>query len=194
MQASLATLFLDTLRDPRRGLRTVLSMQVPLAARSAGLMLIAVASAILLYLTRNLIPIVDPVTAYLSANPLQSAIVQWVALILSVIVLHIAGRAFGGKGNLEDALMTVVWLQAILLVVQAAQIVVMLALPFLGGVVGIGIIVMFFWLTTQFITELHGFTSAPKVFAGFLAVLLVVSVVIAALIIAVGGSGVIAHV
>jgi hypothetical protein len=156
-----------SVNDPRAGARALLAMGVPLPARTAGLLLVAVGSALLFHLGFLLMPPGDDVVAqFMSQSPIRTAIVQWLILAATVLAIYRIGRAFGGKGALSDALLIVVWLQVIMLAVQLVQLLSFILVPFLAGLVSLGGFILFFWLLTSFIAELHGFASRWVVLAG----------------------------
>lgn len=167
LPARIRDLALLSLRDPRAATRALLAQNVPLAARSAGLLLMAVLSTLMLQAGFVVAPPAgDPVAGFLSQSPLQTAVVQWLVLILSSGLIYRVGRAFGGQGSLADALLIVVWLQLLMLGVQVLQLVAFIVMPPLGGLIGLVGFGLFLWLSTNFIAELHGFRSLAKVFAG----------------------------
>ena len=156
-----------SLQDPRAATRALLAEGIPFPARTAGLLLVAVLSALLASLQIRLSPQdLDPMTTMMLGSPFRAAVVQWAFLALTVVLIHRVGRAFGGIGSFADALLVVVWLQCLTLVLQLAQLVVNMISPVLAGVIGLGGFVLFLWLMTAFITELHGFRSRGLVFAG----------------------------
>lgn len=172
-----------TLNDPRGGVRSLLAMGVPLPARTAGLLLVAVSSALLLHIGFLFLPGTDdPVSQFMSQSPFRTAVIQWVILAATVLCIHQIGRAFGGKGMLTDALLVVVWLQVIMLAVQVAQLFSLILFAPLAGLVNLAGFILFFWLFTSFIAELHGFQSRWAVFAGVIgsgfAIAIVVAVVL----------------
>ena len=156
-----------TLEDPGAAARALLSEGVPIPARSAGLLLVAVVSALLASVQIRLDPQpMDPISAFMLASPFRAAVVQWAFLALSVLLIHRVGRAFGGRGSFANSLLIVVWLQVLMLVVQALQLVTGILIPPLAGLIGLGGFALFLWLMTCFIAELHGFASRGKVFLG----------------------------
>ena len=158
-----------TLQDPRQAARALLAEGVPLPARTAGLILVAVVSALLASLQIRLDPQdMDPLSAMLLASPFRAALVQWGFMALSVVLIYRVGRAFGGTGSFPDALLIVVWLQCLTLVLQLLQLVSGIIAPPLAGIIGLGGFALFLWLMTHFIAELHGFHSRGLVFAGML--------------------------
>lgn len=156
-----------TLADPPQATRVLLAEDVPMRARTAGLMLVAVVSAVLASLQISLNPAdLDPFSAFMLASPFRAAIMQWGFLALSVVLIHRVGRAFGGTGSFADALLIVVWLQCLTLVLQLLQLVASVIAPPLSGVIGLAGFVLFLWLMTHFIAGLHGFRSRGLVFLG----------------------------
>lgn len=175
-----------SLKNPRAAARALFAEDVPLAARSAGLTLIAVLSAILLYPSFALMPPEDFVSSFLAQSPVQTAVIQWLALLISVFLIYRVGRAFGGQGSLADAMLVVVWLQLLMLGVQVAQLLALIMVPPLAGLIGLAGFIGFTWLMVNFIAELHGFRSLGMVFGGiiltFLAAAFVLAIVLGLLI------------
>jgi hypothetical protein len=159
-----------SLEDPRAAARVLLSLGVPLPARTAGLLLMAIASAFLMHLGFLILPVPeDPISSMLMGSPVRTAVIQWAILVGSVFLIHRVGRAWGGKGSLPDTLLIVVWLQVIMLGVQLIQLVALLISPPLAAIANLGGLVLFFWLMSSFVAELHGFASRGAVLAGILA-------------------------
>lgn len=158
-----------TLQDPRQATRVLLAEDVPMRARTAGLLLVAVVSALLASLqVGSTLQNLDPLSAFMLASPFRAAVFQWLFLALSVVLIHRVGRAFNGHGSLPDALLVVVWLQLLTLALQLLQLVVTLVAPPLAGIIGLAGFALFLWLMTAFIAELHGFRSRGLVFLGML--------------------------
>lgn len=172
---------------PREGARAVLAMNLPMNARWSALMLMAVSSALLAHLGMTLLFSRAPEMLAELPSPLVTAAVQGVIMVLSVVLIHRIGRMRGGTGHFADALILVAWLQFILVVLQALQIVVTLVLPPLGQVVSWAAIALFFWLLTNFIAELHGFRSLGAVFLGIIGVLVGMSVALTFVLLAILG-------
>ncbi len=168
-----------SLQDPRAGARTVLSLGVPLPARTAGLLLMAVASAFVMHLGFLLLPPTDDaMSLFMMQSPIRTAVIQWLILVVSVLLIFQVGRAWGGQGSLADTLLIVVWLQVIMLGVQIVQLLALVLAPPLAGLVNIAGLVLFFWLLSSFIAELHGFASRGKVLAGVFATTFAVAVLV----------------
>lgn len=185
----------QSLEDPRAGVRILLGLGVPLPARTIGLLLMAVASALLMHLGFLLLPPVeDPMAGFMMQSPLRTAIIQWLILAASVFLIYRIGKAWGGKGSLPDTLLVVVWLQVIMLGVQFVQLLVFLLVPPLAGIVNLVGLVLFFWLMTSFIAELHGFASRGAVLAGILLASLGVAMVLVLILTMILGPGVLGNV
>ena len=177
-----------TLMDPRRAARVLLAEDVPMAARTAGLLLVAVVAAVLASLPVGMQPgTVDPASAFMLSSPLRAAMIQWFFLALSVVLIHRVGRAFGGHGSFADALLIVVWLQFLMLGFQLLQLMAFVASPPFAGLLGLAGIVLFFWLMASFVAELHGFASRGAVLAGIIGVTVAAGLLIGVAVILVVG-------
>ena len=172
-----------TLQDPKQAARVLLAEGVPLRARSAGLLLVAILSAITASIQITGREALDPLSAFMLASPIRATIFQWLFLSVSVVLIHRVGRAFGGTGSLADALLIVVWLQVIMLGFQVLQLAVAPLAPAFSGLIGLVSFMIYLWLLTVFIAELHGFVARGLVFlamvitgvaAGFLLVVLLI--------------------
>ena len=181
--ARLAGLAQLTLQDPKQAARVLLAEGVPLRARSAGLLLVAILSAITASIQITGREALDPLSAFMLASPIRATIFQWLFLSVSVVLIHRVGRAFGGTGSLADALLIVVWLQVIMLGFQVLQLAVAPLAPAFSGLIGLVSFMIYLWLLTVFIAELHGFVARGLVFlamvitgvaAGFLLVVLLI--------------------
>ncbi len=169
----------QSLEDPRAGARSLLALGVPLPARTAGLLLMAVSSALLMHLGFLLMPATDDPTAqFMMQSPLRTAVIQWLVLVVSVFLIYRIGQALGGKGSLSDTLLVVVWLQVIMLGVQLVQLLSLIIAPPLAGMVNLAGLALFFWLISSFIAVLHGFASRWRVLAGIVGASFAVAVVL----------------
>lgn len=180
-----------TLQSPRQGARMVIEADVPVPARWVALVLAAILSALLAHVSFGLMPAeVRGQMGQSMQNPVGTAAFQAALMLVVAHLMHWVGRWFGGKGSFADALMLMVWLQFILLVLQAIQIIVQVVLPPLTDVVAMLSVVIFLWLITNFIAELHGFSSIGKTFLGVLGVMLALGFALALLLAPMAGMGV----
>lgn len=183
-----------TLRDPRAAAGRLLATNPPMEARWLGLVLVAVLSLIV---TTVLIMSMPPgnVMAWegFISSPWTGLPAQVFGGIVMAFGLYRIGAFFGGAGRFADALLCIVWVNAVQVVFMVAQLVATLLLPFLGGLVAVLSFGVFFWILTQFTCALHGFRSSWKVFFGILAsivlFILVLSTLSGLLVALLSGSG-----
>lgn len=178
-----------TLNNPRRGLRAVFDLDLPMGARVAALLLMAVVSALLTQGSAALAPVEgNPVFDLLVGSPLRTALIQGAGMLLTAGLVHLLGRAWGGHGRLEDAVLAVAWLQLFMVVLQLAEMVsILIMLPQLAMLVALVSIAVFPWLLTMFVAEVHGFPSPVKVFFGILLCTIGLSFVLSFLLVALLG-------
>ena len=194
--ATLAELAWFTVLNPRAGCRRLMNMQLPDTARWLLLAFVATASALLTLLNFSIIPLdqlrlMSPDTLFAIhqalQNPLMTAVFQFIFLLVVVICVYRIGRWQGGKGSFSDALLLTGWLQIVLVCVQVAQIAALLISPPLAEVFGLVGLVLSFWLLSHFVAELHGFTSAGKVFFAIVGVIIAVAIALSVALVAVFG-------
>lgn len=191
MKFDLGTLFgmvLQTVPEPRKVARDLFALNLSRDTLWQALILVLIGSAILGVISNLIFPAAPELSATLFGNPLMVSAAEGAVAVITVFLIFWIGRAAGGTGRFEDGLMTVIWLNFCLLVVQTGVFVLSLfasglaaMLWLMGGVFG-------FWVLSHFVAELHGFSSAAKV---FLAILLASFVAVAALsvILALAGAG-----
>ncbi len=165
-----------TLRDPRAGARRVMAVRMERRQRWEVLLLIAVLSAALAYLSFLL----NARLGHLGQgarmmSPFAMLAAQVVVLWVMVFAVHHLGRLMGGKGSLDDAILLVAWIQAILIGMQILQIGALVLLPALSVLLGLAGFILLFWLLTVFVAELHGFRSLVAVFLSVLLVMIVLA-------------------
>lgn len=182
MQA-LTDLLRETLRDPRGVAAALIRMGVPMQARWVALALMAVASALLTHVGMAMMLASDELgSTIMMPSPVATALTQFGVLIATSAIAAWAGRWAGGQGRFADAVLLMAWLQFVLLVVQVAQMVVLLLVPPLGALLGYVALALFFWLLTAFVAELHGFRSLGLTFIGVILTVLAAAFVLALLL------------
>ncbi|MDO5631940.1 MAG: Yip1 family protein [Paracoccus sp. (in: a-proteobacteria)] len=182
----LQALALLTFRNPARAVQALRSLNLPMPARWMALALVVSLSALLTWGASMLFPVsVDTGMNDAVAQPLMVAGVQFAVLSLAAFLMAAVGRSFGGTGTFPDALLLMTWIEFILLVVQTAQVVLMLLFPIIASLMWLVAAGIFVWLMVQFTKALHGFDSAAKVALGmimtFLAAGMVMAVVLSSL-------------
>ena len=164
----------DTVRDARKGARMIMAIKLERRQRWELLLLISVLSALMAGLSLLIgggasFTVGGPAML----NPILLGVAQLFLLISMVFGIHIVGTRLGGKGGLDEAILLVSWLQFVLICLQVVQIVAMVLLPPLAFLIGVAGIILFFWLLTAFVAELHGFSSTIGVFVTILIVMVV---------------------
>ena len=153
-------LVIDSLRRPRLAARRLLDAAPPDATVLEAAVLVTCAGILLGYLAVRMTPGgVDMVSAALLANPLLGAAAQLGAMAVVVLLTVRIGRLFGGRGELWGAATLVVWLNAMLVLIQAGQLVALALVPPLAALLAIVAIVWTLWAYANFIAELHGFQN-----------------------------------
>lgn len=170
----------ETLLAPRAGAATLIAFGFAPMVGWMALLLMAVASTLLTHISFAMMP-ADAQAFWGAAmgSPVRTAILQWVVLLISVHAIHKIGRWRGGKGDLDGAVILVAWLQFILLCVQIAQLVAQALVPPLADLLGMVGLILFLWLLTNFVAELHGFKSLALTFFGILGTIIVASIALA---------------
>lgn len=192
MQASLKS-FLDlallTLRDPREGLRAVQGLGIPQGFLWQLLVLVIALSVVLAYGNLALSPVDLDAAEAVIPSPFLLAIILGSSMVGTVFAAYFVGRACGGTGRFDEVLLAMIWMQAVMLVIQVAQTLVGLILPPLGDMIALFAIAAMFWLLTNFVAEVHGFTSLARVFIMILATILGVAIGMAVLLVFIGATG-----
>lgn len=122
---------------------------------------------------------VDQVSAAILANPLMGAALQFFVVLAAGFFTWRIGQAFGGTGSLDGGLAVVVWLNAMMLLIQAVQLMVMLVLPPLAGLIALLTVVWALWAFANFVAELHGFQNPFFVLGGVILSMIVLFFAIA---------------
>ena len=157
----------DSLVRPRAAARAVIALGLPPSLTVQAALAVTSAAVVLSFLVVRLAPgEVDQVSAAISTNPLIGAAIQFAAILVVAFLTARIGALFGGKGSLGAALALVVWLNAMLLVIQIAQLALMLLVPPLAAFVAIFAVVWALWAFSNFVTELHGFQNPLFVLGG----------------------------
>jgi hypothetical protein len=159
-------LVIDSVRRPRVAARRILDAGVPDALVVEAALLVTCAGIVLGYFALRAAPEgVDMVSAALLANPLLGAGAQLAAMAFVIFLTVRIGRLFGGSGELWGAAALVVWLNAMLVLVQAGQLVALALLPPVAALLAIAAMIWGLWAYASFVAELHGFKN-PAIVLG----------------------------
>ncbi|WP_172295012.1 Yip1 family protein [Pseudoruegeria sp. HB172150] len=154
-----------TFAQPREAARWIMELGLPRRSRWEALLLVVVLSVALQYMSVRYLG--DPglvMFGEILNRPFTSAIIQACSLLVAIFAIFWIGRAMGGTGRFADAIILVVWLQFCIFLLSVAQTLALVVLPPVAVIISLASIVAFFWLLTNFVAELHGFTSLGKVF------------------------------
>ena len=191
MQSDWAGLVTATLRNPRAVARSLIAWDLPRGVGATALSLMAVLSAILSSLAVRMAPLEgDPLVIEMFNSPIRVVILQALVLWITVGLMVGVGRMFGGKGQVQDAIVLVAWVEAVLLLAQALQVLLLLIAPPLSDIVGLGTVGVLFWLMASFAAELHGFRSTFAALLGVFGTLVVLSLAFAIVMVVFLGAGV----
>lgn len=166
---SLADMVVLTLRRPAEAVERIRALDLPMPSRWMALVLAVSLSTLLAGVARLAFPGEpgDPISDLMS-SPLTLATLQFGALVVSAIAITVIGRAFGGQGQFDDALLLLAWVELILVGMQAAQLVLMLVMPASGVLMSLIAFALSIYLIIAVTKALHGFHSTAKVALGFI--------------------------
>ncbi len=178
-----------SIKRPREGLRSVMNFDVPKSALWPAMALVIAVSVLLAYVTLLLSPVDLNAGQVIAPSPFALALILGSSMMLTVLCIFWIGRVCGGTASFDEVLLAVIWLQIIMILLQGIQVLAALVLPPLADFLSILAFVVMFWLMTQFITEVHGFDSAAKVFFMMIASMfgIVIGLTIILTLIGVGG-------
>lgn len=166
---SLLSMARFTVQNPREGARMVMQVSMPMSARWAGFALMAVMSSVLAHVSFGLLPAESQAQmGNAMASPFRTVILQGALMLVAAHAIVWVGRWRGGVGTFENVLILMVWLQFILLILQAFQIAVQILVPPLADILGFASVGIFLWLLSNFVAEVHKFESVGKAFAGIM--------------------------
>ncbi|MBJ3763013.1 YIP1 family protein [Maribius pontilimi] len=185
---NLAGLVRDTLRAPRPTFARLMALKIDRVTLWQTLLLVVVLSIFVGEVSNLVLVAMLPADGArpLLLTPLTLGLIQMAILVVSVFLIDWIGRSFGGKGRFPDAILAVAWVQFIMMCLQILQFVAMLLVPPLAGLILLAGMVLFFWLLTNFIAELHGFDNLGKVFGMIVMVLIGVALGLSFLLTLVG--------
>jgi hypothetical protein len=167
-------LVIDSLIRPRVAARGVFALNLAPDLLVQAAVAVTAAEMVLGFLALRLTPgAVDSLSAVILGDPLLGAAVQLGVLAVTVVLTWRVGRLFGGSGSLSDALALVVWLNAMMVLIQAVQLVTLAVLPPAALLLATATAFWALWAYASFVAELHGFQNPFLVLGGVLLTLLV---------------------
>ncbi|MDO6589597.1 hypothetical protein DS901_07400 [Loktanella sp. D2R18] len=149
-----------TLNAPADIADRVLSKRLARPILVQAVIVVAIINLMLLAIVSLLSP--PPIEDTVYVTPFTLTILIAGSMFIMASAIARVGSIFGGAGDFDGALAAVIWLQAVGLTIDIAQIFLMLMSPTLAFMLGIGALVALFWCTVNFINVLHGFASLGK--------------------------------
>lgn len=178
----------ETLKNPQAAARRLIAKRVPAQAVWLGLLLVSVMSLIVLQLSLIAVgdgQMLNPAgTAF--RQPVTGTIFQAFSILLIALIMTFTGRICGGKGRFMEALLLVVWLEFILTILAAVQLVGLLLVPMVGIILSVLAIPLFIWLLVSFTATVHGFRNLLLVLLGLIGVFILTAVALAIVLVAIG--------
>lgn len=170
-----------SLTDPDQAARALVGLRLPAQARWLAVALAAVLTVTLAQLT-ILAPGAElsPMGRVLH-HPLTGFVFQAGSILLIALAMTHVGRWFGGRGGFGDALVLTAWIEFMMVLVGAVQLVLALTVPFLAFFALLAAIVLFMTLLVRFTAVLHGFTNRWLVLAGIVGTFVAASFALAIL-------------
>lgn len=153
----------EAVRDPRETAVSLLSLGIPREAVWLLMAAVATGEALIISVTELLSPTDNP-----AISPLLLAPLLFVIFTAFAISIWKVGEAFGGTGKLTEALLTVAFVQTLLLIAQVGQLILMMIAPLLGALMFLAILIWSVWLNAAFVDALHGFAALGKSLAVFI--------------------------
>ena len=182
-----AELAKESFLRPRGAARQILDMRFSQSELLQLAILVTCVGVVLAYLALLISgDAVDGVSSLMLGTPLIGALVEFALLGIIAVLTYRIGALFGGKGAFWDALTLIVWLNAVMLVPQVAQIVALLALPPLATPIAFCAAIWGLWAFANFVTELHGFDNPVMVLGGVVLTAIVLYIGIAVILAVLG--------
>ncbi len=142
------------LREPRAAAADIIALGVPREVVVPALFLVAILSVLI---DTALFAAMPEIGA--PRSPFRSLVFYVAVAGAFAFVVTFVGRWFQGVGTLENALLLIVFLQAMLLPASAVQLVLAMVSPNLA-VMFIFVVALFLvWIQINFVAALHGFSS-----------------------------------
>lgn len=173
-----------TLRHPLAAYRTLRARGLTTADGWSLIALSAALAAVLSWAGATVLPeAVDDagLLGVLARQPLRMAFVQFGSAAFGAFLMAEVGRVFGGAGRFPDAVIAIGWVEAVMIVLQAAQLVITIAMPPLGALFGIATLLAGGYLIVAFTMAVHGFRNPLLVVMGIVGTVMAASFVVSLL-------------
>lgn len=167
--SNLGDLVVLSVRDPATAFRILQGLRLPLPVRWMVMVLAATLAALLVAVIFHLFPADggELVTA-ITMQPISYAGMQLMGMVIMTAAITFIGRLFGGTGTFPDAMLIIGWVEMLMVVSSALQIVLALVFPAAAQFVVTLSIGLALYLLVTMTKALHGFASMGKVILGFI--------------------------
>lgn len=156
-----------TLFDPKEAAGQVILLRQGLSSETlwSAVVLVAVLNSLIITLGMHLFPPTPEQAAIMlpfMTNPGILAVFTAGAIVISIFVLHWAGRALGGQGDLRDMLATFSWLELLQAGVQIVVMVLAVVAVPLASLLNFAAFFWGLWILVAFVDRVHGFDNPLK--------------------------------
>ena len=176
-----------SVRDPAEVARRLMAMQLPREVLWTGLALAAVANTLLFTLSNMLLPGPEGFPVLFQSPFVYLAMVVG-GLVLTVMMIFWAGRILGGTGAFEDVLVTVLWLQVLRVLVQAATLLLALTVPVLAMLGVLAATVLGVYIMLHFVDQAHRLNSLARAGGVLILSVLMMAITLSVLLALFGGA------
>lgn len=181
----LGGLIRETVQAPRSAARRLLAMGLPGEARLIGLGAVAVLSVLLVRLSVFGIEDRLPPLVRMLGDPFFGIPAHALQMLGVAAIIRATAMIYRRPARFSDALLIAVWVEFIVLLFQAAQIVLTLVLPPVGLLMAVVTVGMFVWVLVNMTAVLLGMDSLLKtglgLLASFVGLVILLSIVLALL-------------
>ncbi|MCK0143733.1 YIP1 family protein [Aliiroseovarius sp. F20344] len=160
---------LQTVPEPRKVARDLFALGLSREFLWTALLLMVVLATAMSVVADIVFPINDQLMGPVLSNPATLGMIEGAFMFGLTIAIYAIGRMMGGQGSLENAIMTVVWMEFIFLGLQVATLLLTAIAPAMAALLMFASVFIFFWVLSHFTAENHGFQSTGLVFASILA-------------------------
>lgn len=154
-----------TLRHPSQAARVLLGLNLSGAVIMMALGATVAVNAIVSFLSLALVPPPPEMRELIEMiSPIGFALFIAVTLLVMAGALTLSGRALGGRARFLDMVLSLVWIQGVMLVFEAALILVMLVLPALAALAVLPLYALTLIWTVIFLQVAHGMEHPGRAF------------------------------
>ena len=151
----------QTLQNPEAAARSIMQQRFSRTVLLQATLVVVIINAVLLALLWTIAP--PPAEMPLAnISPLQFTALNCIGMVVLASALARAGQLFGGTGNFDQALMLLIWLQAVGLMLDVAQIVLLLVSPLVAALFSLAAIFVLLRCFVIFIKVLHKFDGLGR--------------------------------